>query len=66
MQRTEILDLISELKLFGMAATPTFTIMALLTGWAEPMDRPYSFGHGELLGGMVTMCLLMRAFHLLP
>ena len=49
----------------GLAATPTFAIMALLTailggGQAEMLC---SAGHGLTLGGMVPMYLLMSAFH---
>jgi hypothetical protein len=50
-----------------LAATPTFAIMALLTGWGgSPMDRLCSSGHGAPLSGMVTMYLLMSAFHSPP
>jgi len=50
-----------------LAATPTFAIMALLTGLGEsPIDRLCSTGHGAPLSGMVTMYLLMSAFHSLP
>ena len=49
----------------GLAATPTFAVMALLTailggGQAEMLC---SAGHGLSLGGMVPMYLLMSAFH---
>jgi hypothetical protein len=50
-----------------LAATPTFAIMALLTGLGgSPMDRLCSSGHGAPLSGMVTMYLLMSAFHSPP
>jgi len=50
-----------------LAATPGFAIMALLTGLGgTPMDRLCSSGHGAPLSGMVTMYLLMSAFHLPP
>jgi len=50
-----------------LAATPTFAIMALLTGLGEsPMDRFCSSGHGAPLNEMVTMYLLMSAFHSRP
>ena len=50
-----------------LAATPTFAIMALLTGFGgSPMDGLCSFGHGAPLSGMVTMYLLMSAFHSPP
>lgn len=49
----------------GLAATPTFAIMALLTAalGGDPADVLCSAGHGSLLGGMVPMYLLMSAFH---
>jgi hypothetical protein len=48
----------------GLAATPTFAIMALLSGLGgNPMDRLCSSAHGAPLDGMVTMYLLMSAFH---
>ena len=52
----------------GLAATPTFASMALLTGvlGGGPMDRLCSVGHGFVLGGMVPMYLLMSAFHSAP
>jgi hypothetical protein len=50
-----------------LAATPTFVIMALLTSLGgSPMDRLCSSAHGAPLSGMVTMYLLMSAFHSLP
>jgi len=50
-----------------LAATPTFAIMALLTGLGgSPMDGLCSSGHGAALSGMVTMYLLMSAFHSPP
>ena len=50
-----------------LAATPTFAIMALLTGLGgSPMDRLCSSGHWAPLSGMVTMYLLMSAFHSPP
>lgn len=49
----------------GLAAAPTFAIMALLTAvlGGGPADMLCSGGHGSLLGGMVSMYLLMSAFH---
>ena len=48
-----------------LAATPTFAIMALLTALGgSPMDRLCASGHGP--SGMVTMYLLMSAFHSSP
>ncbi|QPF93346.1 hypothetical protein [Bradyrhizobium commune] len=49
----------------GLAATPTFAIMAALTAVLGdgPADMLCAAGHGSLLGGMVPMYLLMSAFH---
>jgi hypothetical protein len=49
----------------GLAATPTFAIMAVLTAaiGGGPADMLCSGGHGLSLGGMVPMYLLMSAFH---
>ena len=48
----------------GLAATPTFAIIALLSGLGgSPMDRLCSSGHGAPLNGMITMYLLMSVFH---
>jgi hypothetical protein len=49
----------------GLAATPTFAVMALLTAvlGGGPADMLCSAGHGSMLGGMVPMYLLMSAFH---
>jgi hypothetical protein len=50
-----------------MAATPTFAIMALLTGLdGAPVDKLCSAGLGTPLSGMVPMYLLMAAFHAPP
>jgi hypothetical protein len=48
-----------------LAATPTFAIMALLTalGGDEPYFLCAAMHHASPLGGMVTMYLLMSAFH---
>ncbi|TWA98534.1 hypothetical protein [Bradyrhizobium stylosanthis] len=50
-------------KWLGLAATPTFAIMALLT--AVPGGGPADMlcGAGSWQGGMVPMYLLMSAFH---
>lgn len=52
----------------GLAAAPTFALMALLT--ALPIGGPVEMlcmsGHGSPLGGMVPMYLLMSAFHAAP
>lgn len=49
----------------GLAATPTFAMMALLTAvlGAGPADMLCAAAHDSLLGGMVPMYLLMSAFH---
>ncbi|OKO73986.1 hypothetical protein AC629_35635 [Bradyrhizobium sp. NAS80.1] len=48
----------------GLAAAPTFAIMALLTAvLGGPADMLCSGEHGSLLSGMVPMYLLMSAFH---
>ncbi|PJG51111.1 hypothetical protein CVM73_32495 [Bradyrhizobium forestalis] len=49
----------------GLAATPTFAVMALLTAvlGGGPADMLCAAGQGSLLGGMVPMYLLMSAFH---
>lgn len=50
-----------------LGATPTFAIMALLTGLGgSPMDMLCSSGSGTPLSGMITMYLLMSAFHSPP
>lgn len=49
----------------GLAATPTFAIMAVLTAvlGGGPAEMLCSTGHGLSPGGMVPMYLLMSAFH---
>ena len=51
-----------------LAATPTFALMALLTGAAGGggMGVLCSAEHGSPLAGMAPMYLLMSAFHLPP
>lgn len=51
-----------------LAASPTFAIMALLTGvlGGGPADILCSAAHASPLSGMVTMYLLMSAFHAAP
>jgi hypothetical protein len=54
-------------KWLCLAATPTFAIMALLTGLdGSPIDRLCSSGLRAPLGGMVSMYLFMSAFHSPP
>jgi hypothetical protein len=52
----------------SLAAAPTFAIMALLTGVSGggPTDMLCLSAHASPLTGMVTMYLLMGAFHLAP
>jgi hypothetical protein len=53
----------------GLAAAPTFVIMALLTGVLEgrqPDILCAGMQHPSPLGGMVPMYLLMSAFHVAP
>lgn len=50
----------------ALAAAPTFAIMALLTGVLGPADVLCSTAHRSPLDGMVTMYLLMSAFHAGP
>jgi len=52
----------------ALAAAPTFAIMALLTGiWsAGPMEMLCADTSAWPLNGMVTMYLLMSAFHVAP
>ena len=51
----------------GLAATPTFATMALLTGLGgSPMDSLCLSRHGAPLNGMLAMYLLMSAFHSPP
>ncbi len=53
----------------GLAATPTFALMAVLTAMfgGGPRDILCSAGSGAFpLGGMIPMYLLMSAFHSPP
>jgi hypothetical protein len=53
----------------GLAAAPTFAIMALLTGvlGGGPQDMLCAAGQdASALGGMVPMYMLMSAFHSAP
>jgi hypothetical protein len=49
----------------ALAAAPTFALMALLTGvlGGGPMETLCAAAHGSPFSGMVTMYLLMSAFH---
>jgi hypothetical protein len=53
----------------GLAAAPTFAAMALLTAMMSNGQQEIfcsAMHHGSPLGGMVSMYLLMAAFHLQP
>jgi hypothetical protein len=53
----------------GLAAAPTFAIMALLTGvlgGGQPDILCAAMQHSSPLDGMIPMYLLMSAFHLAP
>jgi hypothetical protein len=54
--------------LLVFAASPTFAIMALLTGvpGGDSAGMICSSAHGSPLNGMTTMYLLMSAFHAAP
>ncbi|HEU4987854.1 MAG TPA: hypothetical protein VFT89_12385 [Rhizobiaceae bacterium] len=51
----------------GLAAAPTFAIMALLTAFAGSADMPcMALQDVSPINGMALMYLLMSAFHLPP
>ncbi len=52
----------------GLAAAPTFAVMAVVTGLLESGGGAMLCGGppGSPLGGMVVMYLLMSGFHLGP
>jgi hypothetical protein len=55
-------------QLLSLAATPTFAIMALLTGPLGPADTLCSATQhsSSVLNGMAAMYALMSAFHSAP
>jgi hypothetical protein len=59
---------LGPVKWLCLAATPTFATMALLTDvlGGGSMELLCSAGHGSPLNGMVSMYLLMGAFHSAP
>ena len=50
----------------GLAAAPTFALMALWTAAASEPPDVFCTQHGPALGGMTAMYLLMSAFHAAP
>ena len=50
----------------AFAASPTFAVMALLTGMLGSAETLCSAAHASPLSGMATMYLLMSAFHVAP
>ena len=50
----------------GLAAAPTFVMMALLTAALGGGAGSICSAHGSLVSGMVPMYLLMSAFHVAP
>jgi hypothetical protein len=50
----------------GLAATPTFAIMALLTGVLGPGPKAVCSAEPWSLSGMALMYLLMSAVHCAP
>ncbi len=52
----------------ALAASPTFAVMALLTGvtGSDPAEMLCSAAHTSPLSGMATMYVLMSAFHVGP
>lgn len=55
-------------EVLALAASPTFALMALLTGVLsnDPADALCSTMHASPLNGMTMMYLLMSAFHVAP
>jgi hypothetical protein len=56
----------SSARFLSLAATPTFALMALLTGALDVGPPVCSAAPGLPLNGMVVMYLLMGAFHSTP
>ena len=58
----------SDEQATALAASPTFAIMALLTAilGGSPAEMLCSAANASPLSGMVTMYLLMSAFHAAP
>ena len=50
----------------GLAAAPTFALMALWTAATRGPPDVFCMQHGSALGGMTAMYLLMSAFHAAP
>ena len=51
----------------GLAAAPTFAVMAVLSGLSGGADMMCPAAHGvSVLSGMVPMYVLMSAFHVVP
>jgi hypothetical protein len=52
----------------ALAASPTFAVMALLSGVPEGghAEMPGAAHHASALSGMVTMYVLMSVFHAAP
>ena len=62
-------DVVGAAEWIGFAASPSFAIMALLTGMhggGRPEMLCSAAPHVSMLGGMAPMYLLMVAFHSAP
>ena len=49
-----------------LAAAPTFALMALWSAATSGPPDVFCVQHGQALGGMTAMYLLMSAFHVVP